>query len=60
MDSINNDLDGYIHKIDIKAFITKLFKGEEVITLQDITKGTMKYFLKEVVANWKILGQIIV
>ena len=60
VDSINNDLDGYIHKIDIKTFITKLFKGEEVITLQDITKGTMKYFLKEVVANWKILGQIIV
>jgi len=59
-DSINDDLDGYIHKIDIKTFITKLFKGEGVITPQDITKGTMKYFFKEVIANWKILGQIIV
>ncbi len=60
VDSINDDLDGYIHKIDIKTFITKLFKGEGVITLQDITKGTMKYFLKEVIANWKVLGQIII
>lgn len=60
LDAINNDLEEYIPKIEIKTFISKMLKGEEVIKLQDIVKGIIKYFLKEVVANWKILGQIIV
>lgn len=60
VDVINSDLEEYIPKIEIKTFITKLFKGEGIITLQDIAKGTMKYFFKEVIANWRMLGQIIV
>lgn len=60
VDAINSDLEGYIPKIEIKTFITKLFKGEGITSLQDIVGGTIKYFFKEVVANWKILGQIII
>ncbi len=60
LDAINNDLEEYIPKIEIKTFISKMLKGEEVIKLQDIVKGIIRYFFKEVVANWKILGQIIV
>ncbi len=60
LDAINNDLEEYIPKIEIKTFISKMLKGEEIIKLQDIVKGIIRYFFKEVVANWKILGQIIV
>ncbi|HZX21360.1 MAG TPA: stage III sporulation protein AE [Clostridia bacterium] len=60
VDAINSDLEGYMPKIEIKTFIIKLLKGEGIMSLQDIVKGAMKYFFKEVVANWKILGQIII
>ncbi|MGB4313214.1 MAG: stage III sporulation protein AE [Natronincolaceae bacterium] len=60
VDAINSDLEGYMPKIEIKTFIIKLFKGEEIISLQGIAKGAVKYFFKEVVANWKILGQVII
>ncbi|MBU5677570.1 stage III sporulation protein AE [Alkaliphilus sp. MSJ-5] len=60
IDSMNDDLEEYIPKIEIKPFITKILKGEGIVSLQDIINGTIKYFFKEVVANWKILGQIIV
>lgn len=60
VDAINSDLEGYMPKIEIKTFIIKLLKGEGIVSLQDIVKGAMKYFFKEVVANWKILGQIII
>lgn len=60
LDAINNDLEEHIPKIEIRAFVGKILKGEEIIKLQDIVKGITKYFFKEVVANWNILGQIIV
>src|SRR5690554_1578152 len=60
LDTINGDLEEYIPKIEIKTFIIKVLKGEGILKLQDIVKGTVKYFFKEVVANWRILGQIIV
>ena len=60
IDSINDDLEEYIPKIEIKSFITKVLKGEEIITLEDMLKGSTKYFFKEIVANWRILGEIIV
>lgn len=60
LDVINNDLGEYIPRIEIRAFVGKILKGEEIIKLQDIVMGITKYFFKEVVANWRILGQIIV
>lgn len=60
IDSINDDLESYIPKIEIKSFITKVINGEGIVSLEDLAKGTLKYFFREVVANWKILGQIIV
>lgn len=60
LDTINSDLEEYMPKIEIKTFIYKIFKGEGIVKLQDITNGIIKYFFKEIVANWRILGQIIV
>ncbi len=60
LDTMDDDLDGYMPEIEIKSFITKIFKGEEVVRMQDVFKGIVKCFFKEVIANWRILGQIIV
>ncbi|NMA04357.1 MAG: stage III sporulation protein AE, partial [Clostridiales bacterium] len=60
VDAINGELEGYMPTIEIKAFIVKLFKGEGIMGLQDIARGAAKYFFREVVANWRILGQIII
>lgn len=60
LDTMNNELEEYIPKIEIKPLVLKIFKGEEIITLQNIIKATMKYFFKEVIANWQVLGQLIV
>ncbi len=60
LEQLNHDLDGYIPKIEIKPFITKLLKGEEIVSLEAALNGLMKYFFKEVVGNWRILSQIIV
>lgn len=60
MDLVNKDLEEYLPKIEIKTLISKLLKGQGIIKLEDIVRLTLKYFLKEVIANWKILGQIIV
>lgn len=60
IDTMDDDLKEYIPEINIKGFLTKIINGESIISLQDIVQGTVKYFLKEVVANWNILGQIIV
>ena len=42
LDAINNDLEEYIPKIEIKTFISKMLKGEEIIKLQDIVKGIIR------------------
>lgn len=60
LDSMNKDLEEYIPRLEIRSFITKVLKGEEIISLQDIITGFVRYFFKEVIANWRILGQIIV
>lgn len=60
LDSMDNDLKEYIPEVDIKMFMTKIINGESIISLQDVVNGAGKYFFKEVVANWNILGQIVV
>lgn len=60
LDYVGEDLEAYMPKIQIKGLVAKIFRGEEIISLQDITRAVTGYFFKEVVANWKILGQIVV
>lgn len=60
MDVMNRDLDEYIPKIDIKQFMLQTIRGESTITFNDIIKGSTRFLFREVIANWKLLGQIIV
>lgn len=60
MNSINRDLDEYLPKIEIKQLILKMLNGEGVISFSDLIEGSLKFLFKEVLANWKLMGQIIV
>lgn len=60
MDVINRDLEEYIPRIEIKSFITSLLKGESTISFNDILNGSLRFLFREVIANWKLLAQIIV
>ena len=60
MNTINRDLDEYLPKIELKQLVLRVLKGEGVISFNDLVKGSLKFLFKEVVANWKLMGQIIV
>ncbi|GAB6087776.1 stage III sporulation protein AE [Alkaliphilus crotonatoxidans] len=60
MDTINRDLDEYLPKINLKEFVLKLVRGEAVLSFNELIKGALRFLFKEVFANWKLLGQIIV
>lgn len=60
MDTINRDLDEYLPKINLKDFILKLIKGEAVLSFNELVQAALRYLFREVIANWKLLGQIIV
>jgi len=60
LDTINKDFDEFFPKLEIKGFIQKVIRGEETISFRQIVSGSMKYLFREIIANWKILGQIII
>ncbi|SCY98608.1 stage III sporulation protein AE [Alkaliphilus peptidifermentans] len=60
MNSINKDLGEYLPKIEFRQLIIKLIRGEVTFSFNDIIKGATQYLFKEVVANWKLMTQIIV
>ncbi len=60
MDSINSDLEDYIPKIELKTLVQKLLRGEGIFSLNDLVRGSLRFLFREVIANWKLLGQIIV
>ena len=60
IDEVNKDLENYIPRIEIKKLILQMIKGEEIVSLNDITKTVLKILFKEIIANWSLLTQIIV
>ncbi|SDK51370.1 stage III sporulation protein AE [Natronincola ferrireducens] len=60
MDVINRDLEEYIPKIEFKAFIINVLKGESTISFNELLKGSVRFLFREVIANWRLLVQIII
>ncbi|ABR48649.1 Sporulation stage III, protein AE [Alkaliphilus metalliredigens QYMF] len=60
MNSINQDAEGYFPSIEIKPLIFKIIKGEEVLSLKEISQAVLGYLFKEVLINWRLLGQIVI
>ncbi|WP_026475868.1 stage III sporulation protein AE [Alkaliphilus transvaalensis] len=60
MEGLNKDLGEYLPRIDFRDFIQKLIKGEAVFSFNDLMVGALGFLFREVIANWRLLGQIIV
>ncbi|MCC5909943.1 MAG: stage III sporulation protein AE [Clostridiaceae bacterium] len=60
MDVINRDLDEYFPKIEFKQFMLDVLRGNSTISFNEILNGSVRFLFREIIANWKLLGQIIV
>lgn len=57
---INGEIDSYIPQLDLKEMVGKLARGELGISANEIMKGLLKYLFKEMVANSRLLGQLLI
>ncbi|MFZ5353562.1 MAG: stage III sporulation protein AE [Bacillota bacterium] len=60
IDQINRETDGSIPLIDIKQTILGIFKGNPIVNIKNLLTGMGRYFIKEVILNFNLMGKIIV
>jgi len=60
LDQINRDIGSYIPGLDLREMISRLAGGELGISAGEVFKGLLKYLFKELVANSRLLGQLLV
>ncbi|ACL69378.1 stage III sporulation protein AE [Halothermothrix orenii] len=60
VDKINKNMEGYMPHLNIKELILGFMKGDLDVSWAQIGGALLKYLGKEVTANFKILGQIII
>jgi stage III sporulation protein AE len=58
--SINQDTENYLPKLDIRKIVHSLIKGEEIFSFKDMINGIFRYLFKEIIANSNLLVKIIV
>ncbi len=57
---LNRDMNTYMPKLDLKEMLAKLAHGELGVGLGDIFSGLLKYLFKEMVANSRLMGQLLI
>jgi stage III sporulation protein AE len=57
---INRDIQSYIPELNIKELLYKLARGEIAFSLTGVFTGLLKYLFREVVANSRLLGQLMI
>lgn len=57
---IDRDVQSYIPDLNIRELLFKLARGEIAFSLTGIVTGLLKYLFREVVANSRLLGQLMV
>ncbi|RJQ26087.1 MAG: stage III sporulation protein AE [Peptococcaceae bacterium] len=57
---MNNETEGAVPHLDFRELVTKLLQGRLEWKPADILKKLGEYFLKEVVANFTLLGKLVV
>lgn len=57
---INRDIQSFVPDLNIKELLFKLARGEIAISLSGIFTGLIKYLFREVVANSRLLGQLMI
>ncbi len=59
-DQINKETNGYLPDIQVKEILTGLFRGNPIVNIKNTIAGIGKYFLREVLQNFSLLGKIII
>lgn len=59
LDQINRDMSSYMPELSLKDMVAKLSRGELGISVNDVLKGLLKYLFREMVANSKLMGQLL-
>lgn len=59
-DQVNKQAEGAFPSLDIREMVMGLLKGNPIVNVQSLVLGLGKLLIKEVVLNFKVMGQIIV
>lgn len=60
INNFSNEIEDYIPKINIREYIIDIIRGNNKVRVTMIVEGFGKILFKEVLANWKLLVEIIV
>ncbi|MHB8169943.1 MAG: stage III sporulation protein AE [Thermincolia bacterium] len=60
VDKIDREINQYVPQLNIRDALSKLAKGELDFDSLEIFNGILKYLFKELVANFKLLGQLVI
>ncbi|MHB9095278.1 MAG: stage III sporulation protein AE [Eubacteriales bacterium] len=60
LSEINRNLNGSMPQINLKDMVTKLARGELGFSAGEVVKGLLKYLFREMVANSRLMGQLLI
>ena len=60
VEDINRESEGLVPEVNIKELVLGLFKGNTIENFKALGDGIVKYFFKEVISNFSILGQLLI
>jgi len=60
LDNINRDLETYMPELNLRDMIGHLARGELGISVTSVITGLLKYLFREMVANSRLLGQLLI
>lgn len=60
IDKLNSETSGYVPPVDFKGILNVFKTGNMPYSIKDMFLGLLKYFLRDVTLNTKLLGQLII
>ncbi|WP_418792353.1 stage III sporulation protein AE [Phosphitispora sp. TUW77] len=60
LNELNQNINTYMPELDLKDMLAKLVRGELGLNVEDVISGLLKYLFKEMVANSRLLGQLLI
>lgn len=60
LDEINREIADYVPQLELRSLIGKIARGEFEFGFTDILTGLLKFLFHEIIANSKLLGELLV
>lgn len=60
LDQVNREMEGYLPEMKLGDIIGSVTDGGPTLDLSGLLRGMLRYLFREVVANWALLGQLII